>query len=31
MQDKTGEAAASNLHGMLGYRALSTPAITTQQ
>ena len=31
MQDKTGEAAASNLHGMLGYRAPRALAITTQQ
>ena len=30
-QDADGEAAASYLYGMLGYRAPRTPAITTQQ
>ena len=30
-QDKGGERVADDLYGMLGYRALRTPAITTQQ
>ena len=30
-QDKDGEAAAGDLHGMLGYRAPHATAITTQQ
>ena len=30
-QDKDGEPVANDLYGMLGYRALRTPAITTQQ
>lgn len=30
-QDKDGEAANGDLYGMLGYHALSTVAITTQQ
>ena len=30
-QDKDGEVAAGDLHGILGYRAPRTSAITTQQ
>ena len=30
-QDKDAETAVGDLYGMLGYRAPSTPAITTQQ
>ena len=30
-QDKDGQSAASDLYGMLGYRAPRTPTITTQQ
>lgn len=30
-QDKDGEATASDLYGILGYRTPHAPAITTQQ